>query len=46
MAFDRQAIAESQHLANQTVVLVAVGDDDRVDALINTFDGEPEIRNA
>jgi len=46
VAFDHQAIVESQHLTHQTVVLVAVGDDDGVDALVDTFDGEPKIRNA
>jgi hypothetical protein len=46
VTFDHQAFGESQDLIHQTAVLVAVGDDDGVDARIDIFDGEPEMRNA
>lgn len=46
MALDDHLAVEDQDLVDEVAVLVAVGDDDRVDALVDAFDGESEIRNA
>ena len=45
MAFDDQVAVEPKHLIHQTAVLVAVGDDNGIDAPVDTLDGEPKIRN-
>src|ERR1700742_1032229 len=44
MAFDDRASCKAQHLTDQSVVLVAVVDDNGVDALIHVLHDEPEIR--
>jgi hypothetical protein len=43
VALHHQAVAETEHLADHTAVLVAVRDDDGVDALIDALDGEPRV---
>ncbi|ODR04417.1 hypothetical protein BHQ15_17040 [Mycolicibacillus koreensis] len=45
VSLDDQAVrAEPQDLADQAALLVAVQDDQGVDAVVNTFDGEAQIR--
>jgi hypothetical protein len=46
VAFDHQAVGEPQYLTDQTVVLVAVGDDDGLDTFIDAFDREAQMWNA
>ena len=46
MAFDDLIGAELQDLVDQTIILIAVENDEGVDSLVDAFDGETKIGNA
>jgi hypothetical protein len=45
VTFDDQVVAESQHLVDESILLVPVRDDDGVDSLIDVLDHETKARD-
>jgi hypothetical protein len=46
MPFGHDVVAEPQHFAHQALILIAVDDDNGVDASVDALDDEPKVRNS
>jgi hypothetical protein len=46
MAFGNQVAAKPQHFVDQSVVLIAAGNDDRIDPPVDILDGEPQTEDS